>query len=224
MQVLPGTQEEYDRLKKVYELDHMRRTLWIEQHTEKDDVLLDFGGGYGHLEKYLSREYYLYEPSEDRALLSGCQLVNDPFDGNWNFDAVIMTHVLEHISGDYEVLLKLRGITDKLLIEVPNWDALAYDLAPALRQHEMNNKYHVQHYTPATLAHTLYSAGWSNKRIETIQRYSLQNTHMWWGVGEGQDNPSMVGGDGVLPFFGKLDKTIWWGERGDTILIIAEKR
>ncbi len=111
---------------------------WIAQEISKDDVILDYGCGFGQMLYALSKNGYKHifgVDIEKNAIKSCCEKnlqvkaldLNDlknPF--NFKFDIIILSHVIEHINKN-QIIATLSFIKEhflkhngKLLVAVPN--------------------------------------------------------------------------------------------------------
>lgn len=107
---------------------------------------------------------------------------------NIKADTITLFHVLEHINNPVEFLRELsqhlapNGI---LIVEVPNVDDVLlskYEIPEfeAFYWHPAHSYY----FSKDTLRRVAEQAGFTNIRVEPVQRYSLQN-HLHWAIKRG---------------------------------------
>jgi SAM-dependent methyltransferase len=87
--------------------------------------------------------------------------------GGRHFDVALMVHLLEHIEDPSRLLRVVRAIAERLIIEVPDFDADALNLVRrATGSRWYTDDDHVREYTVATLQEHLRGAGWRIEHCE----------------------------------------------------------
>jgi 2-polyprenyl-3-methyl-5-hydroxy-6-metoxy-1,4-benzoquinol methylase len=171
----------------------------VKPVISSNQKILEIGSGYGWFVEKMKNEGYIIdgvEVGQDRAQLayhrSGIKLINHNFmftpleTMSENYDVICMFHVLEHISDPLKFLNNVKKCLKpfgKLIVEVPNYDdyikqlSLAYNNAVYFRAH-------LSYFTPDTLTATLGKTGFSEIKINGVQRYSVENAIRWIRTGK----------------------------------------
>jgi len=159
-----------------------QRTLadrWVSQHDLTGRRVLEVGGGDGFFAELLESDgsqITLLEPApracqaaRDRGLKRVIEgyLRPETFSGE-RFDAVVIRHVLEHMSEPSGFLTLLREhltVGGKLFIEVPNLDAIV-----ANRRFQDFYSEHLCYFDARSLTHVLVRAGYELVELYTIEK------------------------------------------------------
>lgn len=118
----------------------------ITSRFDKSAHILDFGDPHGYLSEQLRKRGYKNMDSAD---------VDRPPSRD-KYDVVVVSEVLEHVWNLSDFMWRLRGMSDNLLIEVP--DAYGMEESP----HPIGDYHiqHVNHFTTQTLNALMYQNGY----------------------------------------------------------------
>lgn len=84
-----------------------------------------------------------------------------------NFDAALLSHVLEHIDDARGLLVRVAEVTTLLIVEVPDFEADPLNAARLQRGRPFySDADHLREYSASTLRTTLQDAGWTVSRLE----------------------------------------------------------
>ena len=160
-------------------LANIRSWVWLPPPAPPDN-LLDVGcgsGAYGASLLRLGWRVDGVEPDQaaaERARQAGLQVqacsIQEVELPNAKYNVITFWHVLEHLNDPIAALrrvhpaLRADGI---LLIEVPNWSGMVARLTDQYWFH-LDLPRHRLHFTPASLAQTLYQAGFKITRLQHI--------------------------------------------------------
>jgi SAM-dependent methyltransferase len=162
---------EYGAVVKANSVETLLRRHGIQPRT-----LLELGSGTGAVirecqRRGLAEEYIAVDASEDaiawaqeRSPGIKCLVadITDPkFELNRSVDAVVLSHVLEHLEcpGDFLASLVARVSFTWLIAEVPLEDLLAARMKNVIRDRTKNRAGHVQFFTGQSFLRLLTSAG-----------------------------------------------------------------
>jgi len=136
------------------------------------------------------------EVGQDRAQLAynrfGIKLINHNFllspldEMSGSYDVICMFHVLEHISDPIKFLNNVKKClkpSGKLIIEVPNYFDYIKQLSSAYKD-AVYFRAHLSYFTPDTLTAILEKTGFTNIKINGVQRYSVENAIRWIRTGK----------------------------------------
>ena len=142
--------------------DHVGRYEWADGIVSGRILDVACGCGYGaallaHSGRSIlavDRRHEAIEYAEANWRRAGVEfLLSDVFDiDETRFDWAVCFETLEHLDQDIAFLQKLRRMTDRLLISVPNERVIP--LVPG------SFRYHVRHYTPEQFVEVLSLGGW----------------------------------------------------------------
>jgi len=129
--------------------------------------LLDIGCGFGHYLEQASKHGYSctgIEPDEGRshhARAKGHRVLNGFFDhsqlGGGQYDAVILSHVVEHVPDPLELLTSIKSVLSAqgvLYVETPNFSSLHARLMGSRFSHYCPPE-HISYFTPTSLLHAM---------------------------------------------------------------------
>lgn len=178
-----------NRIKSAYDTD--RRVDLIKKIIPKNGKILEIGSGHGFfleaMEK-LNFDIKGVEISKEKRKLAKritkAEILNVNLlvqnDDLGKFDAIVLFHVLEHLTNPSDFLKKIRLFLKprgKIIIEVPNVDDI---------QLTSNREYqkfywqrgHLHYFNSKSLRSVIKKAGLTSK-IFGVQRYSIENMISW---------------------------------------------
>ena len=173
--------------------DTARRVQFLQDHGFKPGAsVLDVGSGYGMFLAEACRRGYRAvgveiskERREKAAAITQAPILNvdlmekTPEIGT--FDAVVLFHVVEHLTQPQLLLNRLAGHLSKggaLLVETPNLDDLIAGLCPNYRRFRWQRA-HVSYFSPRGLRRVLEQSGYRRVEIYGLQRYGVGNMLHW---------------------------------------------
>ena len=167
-----GLLNENERSKDIYN--------WINPYVNENSLILEIGSGFGHNLAYLNNKLKCrvigIEPSKEGVRFSrdtfGIDVYKgsfESFDYDQKFDAIIMSHVLEHFENPFFVLKKCKDILTSqgvLYIEVPNV------LSPNRRKNQAGwfSIEHISYFSLNKVLYLLSETGFLSKR-EEVRNY-----------------------------------------------------
>lgn len=104
-------------------------------------TILDYGAGNGNfldlliMSQYEKNKLTAYDISKTAMEIcreKGYKTINDPFLDGITYDLVVMIDVLEHLDDPVELLLKIKSISNQVILVVPNFSSIKQRLQALL--------------------------------------------------------------------------------------------
>jgi SAM-dependent methyltransferase len=165
----------------------LRYDKFFKDNLDENDVVLDIGCGNGHLAKKVAekvRKVVAIDFSErniktakEKHIAENVEYIlgdATTYELNDNFDAIILSNVLEHIKDRVEFLKKIKKLSNKILIRIPMLDRdwlTVYKKENGF-EYRLDNT-HCLEYTLDILNDELDHSGWE------LKKYSIQFGELW---------------------------------------------
>lgn len=172
-------------------IDTKRRVSFIKKIVPKKGKILEIGSGHGFFLESMEKLSYNItgiEISKEKRRLANritkseilnVNLINKNIELK-NFDAIVMFHVLEHLSNSSSFLQKISNMlktNGKIILEVPNSDDKQLLLNSAYRDFYWQRA-HLHYFNPKSL-YSVISKAKLKPKIFGVQRYSIENMINW---------------------------------------------
>jgi 2-polyprenyl-3-methyl-5-hydroxy-6-metoxy-1,4-benzoquinol methylase len=178
-----------NRIKSIE--DTKRRVDFVKLLIPKNGKILEIGSGHGFFIESMEKLNYNItgiEISKNKRKLSkritkskilNVNLINE-LPNIKNLDAIVLFHVLEHLSNPSDFLKKISIMlksNGKIILEVPNSDDNQLNSNFAYKEFYWQRG-HLHYFNPRSLKTVISKAGFKSK-ILGIQRYSIENMINW---------------------------------------------